>query len=59
MKKELLITCPGCQRTGFTRLGLRAHFCYGTATKGHATKSRKLTHEQWKSAVDAAEKEAA
>lgn len=53
---ETLHACPFCSQPGFTRLGLRHHFCTrapalsGEESRNHKG-SRKLTHDEWFNAV--------
>lgn len=53
---EMLYGCPFCRQHGFTRLGLRQHFCTrapalpGEDARNHKG-SRKLTTDEWRLAV--------
>ena len=54
---ESLHACPFCGQAGYTRIGLRQHFCprapalSGEESRNHKG-SRKLTHDEWFSAVN-------
>lgn len=58
---ESLHACPFCGQEGFTRLGLRQHFCIrapalsGEEPRNHKG-SRKLTHDEWYRAVHGKER---
>lgn len=48
-----LYTCPFCAQRGYTRVGLRQHFCIqapalsGEDDRRNHKGSRKLTHSEW------------
>lgn len=53
-----LYTCPFCGQHGYTRIGLRQHFCTRAPALGDESPrthkgSRKLTHAEWFEAVKA------
>jgi hypothetical protein len=57
MKPEILLACPICEQSGFTRTGLRAHVCKRKpAPVGSNRRGAQLTKTEYQAAVDLAER---
>jgi hypothetical protein len=49
---EALYHCQFCNVGGFTRRGLRVHWCKANPRRQEEATSRALSHEQWQKMVD-------